>query len=137
MALVLDTSMAGAWFLPDERSDPTDHLLRGLNESSPALVPTLFWFEARNLFLTAAKRGRLRADEVLTCMVQLRGLPIEDVGTVADTAVLSLAFRRDLTAYDASYLALAIDEGHSLATLDRKMRAAATAEGVALLPAST
>ena len=43
---------------------------------------------------------------------------------------MALARGHRLTAYDASYLALAIREGCPLASLDRRLNEAATAEGV-------
>ena len=51
-----------------------------------------------------------------------------------EAAVADLALDRShsLTAYDASYLALAIGEDCPLASLDRRLNEAATAEGVAL-----
>ena len=45
--------------------------------------------------------------------------------------MLTLARRHRLTAYDASYLALAIQEGVPLASLDRRLKEAAAAEGIA------
>lgn len=47
--------------------------------------------------------------------------------------VLTLAERHKLTAYDAAYLALAIEKAIPLATLDKQLIAAATHEGVPLL----
>lgn len=47
--------------------------------------------------------------------------------------VSALASRHRLTTYDATYLELAIRLALPLATLDRRMRAAASAEGVPLL----
>ena len=43
----------------------------------------------------------------------------------------ALARTHGLTAYDASYLALAIRDGCALASLDRRLNEAAAAEGVA------
>ncbi len=43
---------------------------------------------------------------------------------------MALARTYRLTAYDASYLALAIREGCALASLDRRLNEAAVAEGV-------
>ena len=48
--------------------------------------------------------------------------------------VVQLALKHRLTAYDAVYLALALSERRPLATLDKALRAAAAAEGIALLP---
>ena len=47
--------------------------------------------------------------------------------------IASLAFKHGLTTYDAAYLALALDEGLPLATLDKELAAAARAEKVPIL----
>jgi len=52
----------------------------------------------------------------------------ETLGTV-----LNLARAQQLSAYDASYLALAMREGIPLATLDNRPRAAATRVGVRII----
>jgi len=132
MPFVLDASIAAAWFLPDEQHDATDRLMADLRTAS-AFVPSLFWFETRNLFLMAERRGRLRVGEALLLMTQLRGFPLEDMGSVGDGAVLDLAARHMLSAYDASYLALAVAQQMPLATGDRKLAKAARGERVAIL----
>ncbi|MBZ7927065.1 type II toxin-antitoxin system VapC family toxin [Ensifer adhaerens] len=57
MAFVLDASIAAAWFLPDEQHDAADRLMAELR-ATVGLVPASFWFETRNLFLVAERRGR-------------------------------------------------------------------------------
>lgn len=47
--------------------------------------------------------------------------------------ILTLAERHGLTAYDAAYLALALETNLPLATLDNQLRAAAVREAVPLL----
>ena len=47
--------------------------------------------------------------------------------------VLALASRHGLTAYDAAYLEAGVRHGAPVATLDRKLAAAAEAEGVGVL----
>lgn len=132
MPFVLDASIAAAWFLPDEQHEAADRLMAELRHTN-ALVPSLFWFETRNLFLMAERRGRLRAGEALLSMTQLRGFPLDDMGSVGDAAVIDLASCHMLSAYDASYLALAKAEAVPLATGDRKLAEAARREGVPLL----
>lgn len=129
MAIVVDASIAAAWFLPDERNDAADQLMADLR-SSPGRVPSLFWFETRNLFLTAERRGRFAAGEAVLSMAQLRGLPLQDEGAGGDRLVLALAARHALSAYDASYLALAVRLALPLATTDKRLAAAARLEGV-------
>lgn len=132
MAFVLDASIAAAWFLPDENSIVGDRLLLGL-ESEAAIVPTLFWFEIRNVLMMAEKRGRLQEGEASRCMRQLRSLPIEDLGSGSDEQILELARRHGLSAYDASYLALALDQNLPLGTSDRQLVAAALRESVEII----
>jgi predicted nucleic acid-binding protein len=132
MSLVIDASIAAAWFLPDEQQEAADRLLSDVR-STVGLVPTLFWFETRNLFLMAERRGRLRQGEALLLMTQLRGLPLEDMGSGGDGLVLELANRHMLSAYDASYVALAKTKALPLATGDRKMAGAARGEGIVVI----
>ncbi|OWO94077.1 VapC toxin family PIN domain ribonuclease [Rhizobium esperanzae] len=132
MTFVLDASIAAAWFLPDEQHDAADRLMSDLH-TMVGLVPTLFWFETRNLFLMAERRGRLRSGEAVLLMTQLRGLSLEDAGSGGDGMILYLANRYALTAYDASYVALAKADGLPLATADRKMADAARNEGITIL----
>jgi predicted nucleic acid-binding protein len=132
MSFVLDASIAAAWFLPDEQHHAADRLMADLR-TSIAFVPTLFWFETRNLFFVSERRKRLKPGEALLLMAQLRSFPLEDFGSGGDGAVLSLCERHGLSGYDAAYLALAIAEKVPLATGDRKLAAAARSEGVAIL----
>ena len=57
-----------------------------------------------------------------------------DRGFVGLSEAVELASRHSLSLYDAAYLALAVDLEGELATLDRALAAAATAEGVAVVP---
>ena len=63
-------------------------------------------------------------------IARLRLLPIVCPGKIDDLQVMSLARSHQLTAYDASYLALAIREGCALVSLDRRLTGSAAAEGV-------
>lgn len=132
MAFVLDASLAAAWCLPDEAEVLAESVLDRLREE-PGLVPTLFWYEIRSVFLNAERRGRIDTSEVSEAMTWLRQLPIFARATTQDLEVLSVARRHQLSAYDASYLALAVAEDCPFASLDRRLNAAALAEGLALL----
>ncbi len=131
-AYVLDASLAAAWFLPDEASDAADRLLGDALADSP-VVPSLFRHELRNLLLFAERRGRLAAADVDEALIKLATLPIAVRDGGDDRAVVNLARKYALTAYDAAYLELALREGAPLATLDKPLAAAATAESVAVL----
>jgi predicted nucleic acid-binding protein len=131
MTFVVDASLAAAWFLPDEQNDAADQLMADLR-AGPAAAPSLFWSETRNLFLVAERRGRLAPGEAALSIAQLRALMIRDEGVGDDLLTLALAARRGLSAYDASYLALAVQSALPLATTDARLADAARAEGVAL-----
>jgi predicted nucleic acid-binding protein len=135
MPFVLDASVAAGWILPDEQNESSNALMRGLN-AEPAIVPSLFWFEVRNLFLIAERRGRLNPGGALGAMIQLRNLGIQEAASDDDEFVLKLARRHALSAYDASYLALSLAHQIPIATRDKKMTAAARFEDVAVLGAS-
>ena len=132
MAFVPDASVAAAWLLPDEAAALADQVFDRLADES-ADVPSLFWHEIRNLLLIAERRGRIAADYVAVSLARLRQLPIRSRGEGEDHQILALARRHNLTAYDASYLALAIAEACPLASLDRRLNDAAQAEGIVIL----
>lgn len=129
MAFVADASVAAAWVLPDEEAALADLALDRLGRDA-AQVPDVFWHELRNLLLSAERRGRIDRSHADASMERLRRLPIRCPGEADDRHVMALARDHGLTAYDASYLALAIREGCALASLDRRLIEAATAEGV-------
>ena len=132
IGFVLDASTALVWFLPDEVSVIADRSLRLLNNTA-AIVPDLFWHEMRNVLLTSYRRKRISLPEVSTSMARLEQLDIATAHTADNAVIITLAERHALTAYDAAYLALALDRQLPLATLDRKLAEAAVREGVALL----
>jgi predicted nucleic acid-binding protein len=68
--MVVDASLAAAWFLPDEKNQAADLILMNLRIST-GLVPSLFWFETRNLLLIAERRGRMKAGEAALSIAQL------------------------------------------------------------------
>lgn len=131
MAFVPDASVAASWVLPDEAASAADQALDRLGRET-AMVPGVFWDELRNLLLTAERRGRIDESYADASMARLRRLSIRCPGEPDDRDVMALARSHGLTAYDASYLAIAIREGCELASLDRHLNEAAAAEGVSL-----
>lgn len=127
---VIDASMAAAWLLPEEFSDAAEEVMATIN--APCPVPSLFFFEIRNILAMSERRGRIAAGGALVNMERVRRLPLDDAGIGADSYVLLLSANHCLSAYDAAYLALALNRSLPLATLDRKLAAAARKEGVAV-----
>lgn len=130
MALVIDASIAAIWFLPDENDGRADGILDRLIHEN-AVVPSLFWFEIRNILINKAhKRSRLDETGLRRAITHLRNLPLDDQGSGNDGLILSLCLKEGLTAYDASYLALAMEKDIPIVTADHALEAAAARNGV-------
>ena len=127
---VIDASALAGWLLPDEDAPDLGPVLGGAGECA---APWLLWVELRNILLVAERRGRIDTGEAdaLLGLVDRIGIGL-DTGA-AGPAVMALARRHGLSAYDALYLELAMRQEGPLATLDGALSRAATAEGVAVL----
>jgi predicted nucleic acid-binding protein len=93
------------------------------------LAPPHFRLEVANALL----RGQRQPPEVVARALELlfdTGVSIADRGLDGVKESLELASRHGLTAYDASYLQLALDTDAEIATLDRDLARAARDEGL-------
>jgi predicted nucleic acid-binding protein len=129
---VVDSSVVCSWVLPDESSSVAAAAFVHL-QTSDAIAPDLLWHEVRNVLMMARKRNRIDFDKACEGVKLLRGLSIFTRRSSSDDMILDLAERHQLTAYDAAYLALAIESKLPLATLDKQLIAAAARENVPLL----
>jgi predicted nucleic acid-binding protein len=132
MPFVIDASVTASWLLPDE-TDARAERAYALLDTDSAVVPGIWWFELRNVFIINERRGRIDREKTERALGLLAGLPIQLDHAAEETALLSLARRHHLTAYDAAYLELAQRQGLPLATLDDALTRAAQAENVALI----
>jgi predicted nucleic acid-binding protein len=135
--LVLDCSIAAAWFFEDEQSDLAEHVLGSL-AAQEAVVPGIWPLELANVLVIAERGARVTTAKSERFLAGLADLPIVVDHQGADlvlTSVLALARLYGLTAYDAAYLELALRLGLPLASLDGTLRGAATKAGVALVSA--
>ncbi|MEL4357201.1 MULTISPECIES: type II toxin-antitoxin system VapC family toxin [unclassified Luteococcus] len=133
MSVVLDASLPLAWLLHEVSDEELDVVLDEVLHDG-GLVTPLWQLEVLNGLLVAVKRGRITTAQLSEMLVALEGLPLEQVELdPSPYALLPLAREHGLTAYDASYVWAASVTGCPLATRDEKMRAAAEAEGIALL----
>lgn len=126
---MVDCSATAAWVLADEDSESADVALEAVVEHG-ALAPALWWAEIRNVLLRSEGLGRISPGDTESALASLAELRIRLDHAPRGPEVLRLARAYGLTAYDAVYLELALREGRSLATLDRKLAAAAEGEGV-------
>ena len=132
MAFVLDASITACWAFQDEdHADADLAFLRMRTEE--AVVPSLWWFDVRNILVVNERRQRIGEADTTAFLYNLSRLRVRVDRVPDESAVLRLARTHRLSVYDAAYLELAQREGLPLATLDGGLRQAAAGERVALL----
>lgn len=128
-AVVPDASVAVSLVLGDPRW--VDAWRDWTASSALILVPAHFGHEVANALLRSARAGSHATTAALERLFRT-GFETADRGLLGLAEAVRLADQHGLSVYDAAYLDLAIDVDGELATLDRDLAAAATAEGVAL-----
>jgi predicted nucleic acid-binding protein len=132
MPFVVDNSIVACWALTDEDHPHATLALNRLS-SDTGLVPSLWWFEVRNILVINERRKRLTEAESAAFLRFLSDLPVTTDRMPNEAEVFRLARTHRLTVYDACYLELAQRTGTSLATLDADLIRAAKAEAVPLM----
>lgn len=135
MKMVLDASVALSWLLEDAGAgqDYAGKVFDALaSDGAEARVPAIWGLEIANGIAKCEARGELMIERSQAFLAALAATPIAcDPETHArallDTLQLSRRYR--LSAYDASYLELALRSKLPLATLDADLRRAATRAG--------
>ena len=128
---VLDASAIATWLL-NKRKNEADNMLALLKERE-ALVPSLWHLETRNALIMDMRRRRRGTDWYKKIVGTLVKLPVHtDTQPELETA-FNIAVKHRLTFYDAIYLELAERHKTPLATFDKALASAATAEGLPLL----
>ena len=129
---VLDASVL-VELVTNENATPVGRRTDDLIVTETAIGPPLLWSEPRNAVLKKARTRELTTDQRDTALDILDRLPILLDEGVDRRASLRLALAHGLSVHDAFYLEIAIRYDAPLATNDRALRRAATAEGVALV----
>lgn len=135
MSFVLDNSVTMRWFFGDGKPQELDYAGKVLDamKGVRAIVPAIWGLEVANVIAKAEAKGLVTEARSETFLEMLREVDIEsDAATFQNTfsSILQLARRYQLSAYDASYLELALRQGMPLATLDEDLQKAAKRAGV-------
>ena len=135
MSFVLDNSVTMRWFLGDGQPRELTYAGNVLDalQHARALVPVIWGLEVANVIARAEGKDLVPEARSAAFLEMLDDVDIEvDSATfthaLSDT--LQLARRYKLSAYDASYLELALRLGLPLATLDGNLQSAAKKAGV-------
>jgi len=135
--IVIDGSAALGLILPDERqTDSSKKLRAALEAKTVARVPAHWWVELTNGILMAERRKRITlavAMELLNLIPALEVSTDDETATRTTSDVAALARQKNLTAYDAAYLELAIRDGAVLASQDKELLKAAIECGVEVI----
>ena len=133
-AFILDGSVTMVWGFDDEANTYAEAILDKMPDLQ-AHVPSLWPLEVANVLIIGERRKRITSADAARFLAILSAFPIAvDDQTVAHawSDTMHLARAHNLSAYDASYLELAIRLGLPLAALDGKLKTAAQATGVPL-----
>ena len=135
MSFVLDTSVTMRWFFGDGKPRELAYAREVLEamKDVAARVPITWGLEVSNVIAKAEAKGWVTEARSEVFLEMLKGVDINpDMATfqqaLSDT--LQVARRYRLSAYDASYLELAMRTGLPLATLDEDLQKAAKKAGV-------
>jgi predicted nucleic acid-binding protein len=135
-SFVLDASAALACCFEDEATPFSDRLTAQMEAGEEAIVPSHWPVE----FLSALQQGRRRKriDEAglldsLRFFASFRISIEPPIPVTALPSLRALCRKHDLSAYDAAYLGIAMRLMLPLATIDGRLIAASTLEGVALI----
>lgn len=132
MAFVLDASVAVAWVVPSQATEYAKRIrLRAKRE--PFHVPMVFVAEVTNVLVTLERRDILSAQGAAAAADVLSRLhPVEHGSALSVAELRRVADRYALSAYDATYLALALELHLPVACGDRPLKTALTRAGVKL-----
>jgi predicted nucleic acid-binding protein len=134
--LVLDASVVVALLVRDSPMDIPNAVLDAIDDGAIVTVPPHFQLEVANFLVQAQRSGKLSAAGAQQALRYLQHLPITVDSSMHGqifTDVIGLAQRNGITSYDAAYIHLARTRGARLASLDKRLLAAAKAEGVDVL----
>ena len=118
---VLDTSVVVDFLLGDGVAADVEALL---TREGSAAAPELLVFEVLAVLRRAAQREVLTADRAKEALADLGDLPLELFASLP-LRYRAWELRRNVTAADALFVALAEELGEPLATSDRRLAAAA------------
>ncbi len=127
-SFILDASIALEWFSAD--ATPEALARRSLLDDHVALVPTLWRFEVMNAVTTWLRRGDISSATSAMILNDIMRVPFGTLDEGDPELIVFLGVTHSLSAYDATYLHLAMVTGDALATLDGALITAAKKVGV-------
>ena len=134
MPLVLDASIALAWYLPGQGNEYASSVYERLNSGADqASAPLLWRVELASVLLRSHRRGDISEAHALQALADAEQLPIAlfDV-QLTGTDIFRLGKHYRLSGYDAVYFELARRLNLPIASADRGIRSAAARHGISV-----
>jgi predicted nucleic acid-binding protein len=132
VAFILDASVAIGWVVAAQAT-PYSRRLRLRAKREPYHAPTLWRLEVVNAIRSLTRRGAMSLEAGRTAVDILdRMQPVFHDTALPLPDLLDLACRHSLTAYDACYLALALELKMPVACSDGPLQAALKTAGMRL-----
>ena len=116
--IVVDTNVLAYLYLPSEFGRRAEALLR---EDADWFAPLLWRSEFRNILAGYLRRQTLGFEDAIAMQTEAEALLAGNERQVHSRRVLELVRGSDCTACDCEFVALAIELGTRLVTMDRKL----------------
>lgn len=122
--LIIDASVALKWFLPDENysRNALQLLDKYIENEITFAAPSLLEYEVVNGLIVAQRKGRIPKEAILTAIdgfINL-GIGLQNISHLFEK-VIHLCITCNISAYDASYLAIAQEKRAPLITADERL----------------
>ena len=133
---VIDSSIGISWVHPGQATSASDRLLAECEAGAIIHVPLLWFVEMANGLLVLQRRRKMTSAERISALERLEDLQLQvddESARAAFHEVSALADKHGLSAYDATYLELAIRLKLNLASRDDLLCRAATASGIKVI----
>lgn len=129
---VVDSSFTVPLFLPDEYSSQIEGFFNvALQRGTTIFVSAIWWFEINNVLHLSIKRKRLNYQQAMNAIEICKYFDFFKIEPVVfNHVIVDLAQSHNLSAYDASYLDLAVRYQAGLATLDKQLTTVAKQLGL-------
>lgn len=122
--MVLDASVVLKWFLAFEEgsTEALDLLNHHISDELEIMAPALLQYEVINGLMVARKRGSIREEVILSAIEGFVNLSFRFIGLSGHySRIVYYCKVYNLSAYDASYLALAEAEQIPFITADERL----------------
>ena len=116
--IVVDTNILAYLYLPGDHTAQAEALLE---QGNPWAAPVLWRSEFRNILAGYMRRGTLSFDQACSLQLEAESLLSGHEYAIKSNQVLELVHSSDCSAYDCEFVALAMELGTKLVTMDRKL----------------